>query len=134
MPRLSKPIHRKKVRSKKSWYKELDTAMSLLIREKGQCEKCGSRINMLNHAHVVGRGNRALRWDIMNAMCLCVSCHFWWHEQPVESGLWFKEKYPERYGYLMREKNRFVDRTEDDYRVILAAIRNKQLDLLVYKD
>lgn len=87
---------------------------------------------MLNHAHVIGRANKALRYDIFNAMCLCVACHMWWHENPTESGIWFKEKYPERYEYLNREKNRFVDRTEQDFVELMANIQNKNLNSLIY--
>jgi len=134
MPQLQIKIPSEKVKkhSKKWWYKTLDDLFSPMIREKGFCERCGSRVNKLNHAHVIGRANKALRYDILNAMCLCVHCHFWWHENPTESGLWFAEKYPERKTYLDWAKLKFVDRTEDDFKILEAAIRNRQFNLLVY--
>lgn len=127
---MSKRLPKAKVKGKTYWIHKCDEAMSLLVREKGQCERCGSTYNMLNHAHVWGRANKTLRWDILNAMCLCVTCHFWWHEYPTESGLWFKEKYPDRYEYLSWAKNEYTNRTEADYAILLDDIKNKRLDKL----
>ena len=128
-------ISNKKVKSKKSWYNKLDKAMGELIRSKKQCEWCGSTTNQMQWSHVVSRGNKALRWDIMNSLCLCSYCHrFKWHENPLDAMEWFKTKYPERYEYLLWAKNKYADYTEDDYKVILEAIINRQFDLLVYKD
>jgi|SRR3972149_5770583 len=135
MPRLSKSLHHKKVKSKKYWYNKLDAAMGELVRSKERCEWCGSTTNQMNWAHVISRSNKALRWDLMNGMCLCSYCHAWkWHDSPLEGVAWFREKYPERYDYLMRNKNRFADRTEEDYRTLLEAIQNRRLDMLIYKD
>src|SRR5574342_744519 len=78
------------------WINKLDTAMSLLIREKKRCEWCHSTVNQLQDAHVISRSNKTLRWDIMNHLCLCSHCHrFKWHENPLLANQWFKETYPE---------------------------------------
>lgn len=132
MPKLRGRISPKvKPKSWKWWRNKLDEAMGKLVREKKRCEWCGSVTNQMHWAHVIGRTNKTLRWDIFNGMCLCAYCHEWrWHQSPLEAVEWFKSKYPERYDYLMEAKNIVWDWTEDDYRIRLEAIQNKQFDLL----
>ena len=51
-------------------------------------------------------------------------CHKWWHNVPIESAEWFKEKFPERWEYLQKEK------------LIIRKITIVQIDELIeyYKD
>ena len=120
---------------KRGWafyYKRIDREFSVLVREKGYCEWCGSVDNQLQHAHVIGRANKFLRWDIMNAMCLCSYCHqYRWHENPLIAQKWFKEKFPGRYIYLMEARGRTVDRFEEDYLRIRSDIKNKNIKNLI---
>lgn len=123
-----------KIHTQRYWKHKLDPEMSRLVRSKGFCEKCMRRgeITMFDDAHVVGRKNLTLRWDILNHLCLCFQCHrFFWHEEPLEAAKWFQEKYPERYKYLMAVKNNIVKRTEEDYENLLQTIRNKDFRKLV---
>lgn len=121
-----------KVKGWKWWRNKLDKAMSELVREKRICEWCGSTTNQMNWSHVVGRGNKTLRWDILNALCLCSYCHrFKWHENPLDAMEWFKTKFPERYEYLLWAKNEFVDRTEADLANLLDAINLRKFDKLI---
>lgn len=123
---------RSKLRGWKYYYPKLDKEMSLLVREKGECEWCHSTTNQMQWAHVIGRGNKALRWDIMNAMCLCAGCHLWkWHQSPLEAQEWFKREHPGRYEYLMQARHMFVDRTEEDYLEIWNNIRERNIKALI---
>lgn len=47
---------------------------SLVVRQRGRCERCGSTQN-LQCAHIIGRKFSATRTDPENAWCLCASCH-----------------------------------------------------------
>ncbi len=48
---------------------------SLIVRNRGWCERCGSREN-LQTAHIIRRVYSATRTDLANAWCLCAKCHF----------------------------------------------------------
>jgi hypothetical protein len=129
-----KQVKKPKVHTQRYWKRRLDPPMSKLIRSKGFCEKCGRRgeIKMFDDAHVVGRKNLTLRWDILNHLCLCFQCHrFFWHEEPLEAATWFKQKYPERYQYLLKAKNIVLARFETDYKNLLTAIEEKDFDRLI---
>lgn len=62
---------------KKSEIKKLDTLWSLKIKQRSNyiCECCHRKDKALNSAHIIGRANRTLRWDLENGLCLCVACH-----------------------------------------------------------
>jgi len=78
------------------------------LRDNYTCQMCGKKVekNNAHCSHVVPKshGNR-LRWDVMNLKLLCYHCHInVWHKSPVDAGLWFIERFPERYVYLEAEK------------------------------
>lgn len=121
-----------KKRNLARWYtKKLDIAFSTLVRNKGRCERCG-RTENLQLAHIIPRTNKTLRWDIFNAVCLCVRCHIWWaHKDPLAFTDWFVANYPQRAVYLEENRNKLVNRSVDDYQVLLDAINNKDLKALI---
>lgn len=112
--------------------KKCDIEFSKLIREKAYCERCGSRNNKLDCAHIIPRGNQTLRFDPMNALSLCYPCHLhWWHSNPLEATDWFSAKYPNRYTYLMEHKNKLTKRTIQDYRDLLTNLKEKNIKQLL---
>lgn len=115
------------------WIKKCDKAMSILVREKGHCEWCGSTQN-LQHAHIIGRSNKTLRYDIINALCLCVGCHIYkWHRSPLEAFEWFQSQYPDRYTYLLATRNILTkNRTVEDYKKIFQDIESKNIRNLFF--
>ena len=122
---------RKSKHTQAYWKRQLDPLMSKLVREKGYCERCKRTTGVLNDAHIIGRINLTLRWDIFNHLCLCYQCHrYFWHEEPLESSQWFQKKYPGRYEYLMKVKNKVNKRTEEDYIQLRKWIKNKKIDKL----
>ena len=110
----------------KDWYaKELDSLFSEYIRSKGFCERCGSS-HALQCAHIVTRGDKFLRWDEANAICLCHSCHNeWGHKHPKEFKDWFKQKYPDRYEHVTYERGVVHKRTLDDYKYLHKSYKTK---------
>jgi len=116
----------------KYWIKECDEAYSELIREKGFCEWCGNRAGMLQCSHVIPRTNKTLRWDIFNGLSLCYFCHIRvWHSDPLKAMRWFSEKYPERYSYLMENRNKIIKRIPEDYQILLKNLKERNLKALV---
>ncbi len=120
-----------------TWLKQqCDIEFSKLVREKGYCEKCGSADYKLDCAHVIPRGNKTLRHDPMNALSLCHRCHrFWAHMNPLDFTEWYKNKYPNRYVYLMEHKNTFTKRTVSEYQELLKNLQERNIKkLLLDKD
>lgn len=56
-----------------------DLAFSALIRSRGYCQAAGhdelACRGVLQCAHIVTRKNYAVRWDTLNALCLCEAHH-----------------------------------------------------------
>jgi hypothetical protein len=76
--------------TKRGLIKKLDKAFSGLIRKRGVCARCrkGAEETTLQCAHIIGRRNFAVRWDIDNGIPLCYACHiFWAHKEPI----WFND-------------------------------------------
>lgn len=73
----------------KTQTKTLDCLWSKLVKlkAKGQCEWCGSN-KTLNSHHVIGRRNKATRWNESNGVCLCAYHHMLSknsaHQNPLE--------------------------------------------------
>ena len=81
--------------SRKSLTKKLDKLLSLVVRKRGSCQRCGSS-HYIQTAHVFGRKNRSVRWAKDNVFCLCAKCHFWAHENPVLFTEWVEQMLGER--------------------------------------
>jgi hypothetical protein len=126
----------KKKNSISYYTKQLDKEFSLLVREKGICEASGvsSCGGPLQDAHIIGRANRALRWDILNHLSLCYRHHiFFAHHDPVEFLLWFQKKYPDRWAYILEFRNKIVKRTIDDYKELLENVKSKNISKLHFE-
>jgi len=111
--------HKKAKRSKKSTgtrgnqrkklIKSLDSLVSMVCRERGKCEKCGSTKCLQAH-HAFGRKNMATRWSLLNLVCLCYPCHIHWaHRNIMDFAVWFEAKIgPKSYEYLKKAANATV--------------------------
>lgn len=56
---------------------------SQLVRSRGSCEHCGSKV-ALQTAHIISRRFPLTRTDEDNAFCLCAACHRRFTEWPDE--------------------------------------------------
>ena len=100
---------------KKSYYKrKLDAYWSKYIRAAGFCYRCKARNKRLEMAHIISRNNQTLRYDEDNLLCLCTTCHFWAHQDPLGFTEFIKTKFPNRYKYLMKMKEKITKRTARD--------------------
>lgn len=81
--------------------KLVDNLFSKIVRERdGRCLRCGKTEN-LQCSHVLPRTYMVTRWNLDNAITLCVGCHlYWWHKNPLEAAAWYEEKFPGRYAEL----------------------------------
>ena len=80
--------------------------LACLMAAAGACERCGRSDGALEWHHVITRRVRSLRWDPMNALALCLSCHRWWHAHPKLALEWFVERYGTcRLEYLLQVRN-----------------------------
>ena len=126
MPKIKKV----KEKSISWWIKKCDKEFSLLVRSIGSCQYCGNR-ESLQTAHIVGRSNKTLRWNPLNAICLCTRCHiFKFHRSPLEFIDFLGSRYPERMVYLRVKRNKITNRTIEDYKALLEAIKERNIKFL----
>jgi hypothetical protein len=87
-----------------------DIAFSLAIRELANhtCENCGATGGQLDCSHFYGRRHRGLRWEPLNAACLCNTCHRAFTEDPEEHTRWFSARSGPGVMELLREKRNTV--------------------------
>lgn len=81
---------RKETPNKVHIEKKLDTAWSLLVKQKAgfRCEYCGTT-RALNSHHIYSRGNHSVRWSLENGICLCVTHHIGLEFSPHKTGMKF---------------------------------------------
>ena len=80
---------------------ELDKLFALIIKERywWACVKCGrskAQGYQMQCAHIKPKGKyQRLRYELLNAICLCANCHRVWHDE--SGGMeWLEELYPGR--------------------------------------
>ena len=113
-PRTAVKTGRGKAKPKlkpRGWYsKRLDDIAKRFAKERDGyiCQKTGEKISGSNahgsHVIPVSAGIN-LRWDLNNIKCLSYHYHLnWWHKNPLESSAWFKATFPDRWEYLMQNR------------------------------
>lgn len=112
--------------TKKSLTAALDKEFSKQVRVDGKCEWCGKTCSgvYLHCAHIVSRSNRRLRWDRMNAVALCPTCHREAHNHPVGFSEWLKGKYPAQWKYVQNHRNEKIKRSLQDLKDLLAELKS----------
>jgi hypothetical protein len=72
----------------------LDKYFSDLVKKRDNhtCQKCRSNTKQLNCCHFYSRKYFSVRWEMENAITLCVGCHFYFHHNPAEFAGWYKDK------------------------------------------
>lgn len=96
--------------SKKLLIKKCDKLFSDIVRSIGECEHCGAKDKTLQCAHIISRQYRNTRWDLENAVCLCVKCHLYWaHKNPLAFVDWLEEYYGEDIRQRLRLKSQSIE-------------------------
>ena len=113
-----------KTLKKKLW--EL-TKQYIRLRDRNLCQHCGKYVTgkQAHTSHVIpkSRGN-IYRYNLDNLKLLCYTCHRWWHGNPIESGEWFKTKFPERYKRI-QELSGVVQFRRADYERMIKEVEEK---------
>ncbi len=105
---VSKPSKKTPTRKalKKPLMKKLDKLVKDYVKRRDDytCQRCGKFVEGADcHAsHVIPVSRSGyLQFEPKNMKVLCYHDHInWWHKHPVESGAWFKDKFPARWEYL----------------------------------
>lgn len=73
-----------KKQTKSSLTTKLDKECSRIVRSRGKCELCWKEeYSKLQCCHIFSRTYRNTRWSLQNLLCLCASCHFESHRNPL---------------------------------------------------
>jgi hypothetical protein len=109
--------------NKKALGKKADTIFSLFIRRIGVCElagkdgiRCGGSIQC---AHIETRGVRAMRWNPMNALCICGGHHWYYTNNESKWQEVIKKEFPKKYAFYLKHKN---DKWDGDYEKVFQKL------------
>jgi len=99
--------------------RKLDKLFSLKIRSYGKCllakgfdkVHCGGQ---LQTAHIIGRSNLRLRWDLGNAWCICAGHHIYYTYHPEDWRDLLTAHYP-HYKWLLEHRNETIKFNEQYY-------------------
>jgi len=113
--------------SKKTMKTKLDALCRVLVMERDghKCRKCGvpdkGGRQGLQWAHIYSRRYLTIRWNPLNSMALCPSCHFFIHQNPLEGAEWVASWMPASDREVLREKLKKPGRF--DFEAELARLR-----------
>lgn len=70
--------------TKSSLTNKIDKLCSQIVRARGYCEKCNTtNKTTLQCCHIFSRSYRSTRFYLPNLLCMCASCHFFCHKNPI---------------------------------------------------
>lgn len=120
--KFPKPKKFNKTRAKR----HLDKLFSLKVREHRICAlwnvdgiKCSS---VLQCAHVIGRANLYLRWNKLNALCICSGHHVYYTYHPEAWRELMQRWYGIEYQILLDERNKKITFNEVFYKEKLKEL------------
>jgi len=97
-----------------------DDQFSKAVRLRdGGCLVCGNE--RTECAHIVGRREKSVRWDMMNAVALCHWHHRHFTENPLDFTEWLRLTLGEAHLEILREKRRHHLKTTKELRKEIAA-------------
>ena len=110
--------------TKSSLTRRLDRACSDIVRSRGKCERCGS-VDTLQCCHIFSRTYRNLRWDLDNLLCMCASCHFFCHKNPLSFSDFVERKLgKDKIDQLNETRNTIVKFTIKDLQLKLDVLNS----------
>jgi len=118
-----KPRKRISARPKRTTLRrKADALFSLYVRRNGYCERCGATEG-LQCSHYISRSYYAVRFNPLNAECLCMRCHKYLTEHPLQA----EDRFALRVGPLVREELRRIAIAggAPDYLAVIADLKAK---------
>lgn len=110
--------------TKSSLTRRLDKVVSEIVRKRGKCERCGSVDGTLQCCHIFSRTYRNLRWDLDNLLCMCASCHFFCHKNPIAFVRFVEQKLgKEKVEQLAEIRNTYIKYTIPDLELKLKVLK-----------
>ena len=98
------------------------------LRDHGQCQRCFKPVKGTNAhtSHTFPKSTHAaIKYNLLNLTLLCYHDHInWWHKNPVASGAWIRERYPERMA-VIEKIPRCRSYRMDDLQEILEELQNE---------
>ena len=109
--------------------RKLDKAFSEFIRSAGKCQRCSSTEH-LQTSHIFSRTYRSVRWDCMNAFCLCAKCHWYFHLNPIEHAEFAKfmlgeKQYEDLRRYAKRIKKWSIEEMQEHYKTLKKLLERR---------
>lgn len=101
--------------SRKLLVKNLDTIVSLIVRNRDKvCVQCGTEINQ-TCGHVIGRQNYSLRWSLDNCFCQCKGHNLQHKWYPHIYFNWYIQKFGlSKWNELIEKSEVKIKYTDDD--------------------
>jgi hypothetical protein len=108
-----------------------DTWFSKCVRKRAnwKCEACGNT-ETLQCSHIVGRRVKSVRWDGMNATCLCAACHRKFTEHPLDHVRWLEKHLGRQHLAILQEKRNTLLKTTKQLRREIAAHYREQFNTM----
>lgn len=108
-----------------------DAAFSDALRmsRHHRCEHC-HREGRTECAHIYGRANKSVRWDTLNALSLCHTCHQTFTANPLDFETWLKAYVGNGYLDILNEKRQRIQKTTAAYRKDIAKHYRQQIKLM----
>jgi len=80
---------------RKRLVRKCDDLFSKIVKARDGycCQHCGSDTKQMQCAHFYSRSIKSVRWEPLNAVCLCAGCHLnFAHKEPHEFSQWFADR------------------------------------------
>ena len=114
--------------------KELDGVCRKITHKKGYCVRCGARNKFIEDAHIFGRGNHAVRWDLDNRLPMCGECHTWAHANPILFDEFAKKTLGELKYEALRQRSLAIRIWEKAEMLSYLEVLKRQLGLVFSKE
>jgi len=109
-----------------------DIAFSQSVRMSRNftCEHCKQSGGRTELAHIYGRRFKSVRWDTLNGLCLCHTCHRQFTENPLDFTKWLQEYVGQGYLDILNEKRNTIFKTTKPIRAEIAKHYRKEIKLM----
>ena len=94
------------------------------------CEHCGRSDGKTEAAHIYGRRAKSVRWDTLNILCLCHTCHRTFTENPLDFETWLNGYLGQGYLDILNEKRQSLFKTTAAVRKDIARHYREQIRLM----